>query len=157
MITRVVRGSRAVLAQEMRNPRAGRFTFTVDARVAGPNRAACEWFKKHFSCRLVIYRFADSSKNPLKRQEFGSLVIDPPPGEGKSTAYASFEYSRILDGTAPGQNFSIGKGLGVSIEIEKISDGAIEWSGQWPEAVGLCIRSARLSFSSHTIDDKVVV
>jgi hypothetical protein len=157
MRTRVVRGSRAVLGQEMRNPRAGRFTFTVEACVVGPNRASCEWFKKHFSCRLVIYRFADPSKNPLRRQEFGSLVIDPPSGEGGSTAYASFEYSRILDGAAPGQNFSIGNGLGVSIEIEKISDGVIEWSGQWPDAVALCIRSARLSFSSHTIDDKVVV
>jgi hypothetical protein len=156
--THVIRGSRAVLAQEMRNPRAGRFTFTVDACVVGPNRAACEWFKKHFSCRLVIYRFTDSSKNPLKRQEFGSLPIDPPPSAGRSGAYASFEFSRVLDGAAPGQNFSIGKGLGVSIEIEKTSDGTLEWDRQqWPGVVALCIRSARLSFDSHTIDDKVVV
>jgi Protein of unknown function (DUF1501) len=156
-MTRVERGGRAVLAQEMRNPRAGSFTFTVDACVVGPERAAAEWFKRHFACRLVMYRFADSSKNPLGRQEFGSLAIDPPFCAAGSPVHASFEYSRVLDGAAPGQNFSIGKGLGVSIEIEKVSDGAIEWSGQWPDAIALCVRSARLSFASHTIDDKVVV
>jgi hypothetical protein len=156
--THVRKGERAVLAQEMRNPRAGRFTFTVEACVTASNRQVCEEFQKHFSCRLVMFRFADGEKNPLKRQELGSLVIQPPLIAGTAPAYATFDFSRVLDGAAPGQNFSIGQGLGVSIEVEKTSDGTLSIRG--PDLSSppvLRIRSARLTFASRTINDKVVV
>ncbi len=155
---RVARGERAILAQEMRNPRAGRFTFTVEACIAGPSRAACEQFQKNFVCRLVIYRFTTPEKNPLQRQEFGSLVIEPPLVVGETPTGATFEFSRVLDGAAPGQNFSIGLGLGVSIEVEKTADGIGEVGGpQAPAPAALHIASARLTFASRTINDKVVV
>ncbi|HXY35679.1 MAG TPA: DUF1501 domain-containing protein [Planctomycetaceae bacterium] len=155
---RISKGARAILAQEMRNPRAGRFTFTVEACIAGPTRAACELFQKHFTCRLVIYRFADSDKNPLKRGELGALVIEPPLVTGNRPVYATFEFSRVLDGAAPGENFSIGRGLGVSIEVEKTSEGILEVGGtQSPVPAALNIGSARLTFASRTINDKVVV
>jgi hypothetical protein len=157
-VTRIGKGDRAILAQEMRNPRAGRFTFTVDACLVGPTREACEQFQKHFTCRLVIYRFADADKNPLKRQELGSLVFQPTPIVGSTPVYAAFEFSRVLDSAAPGQNFSIGRGLGVSIEVEKTSDGVLELGGlKLPEPAALHIGSARLTFASRTINDKVVV
>ncbi len=153
----VVKGARAILAQEMRNPRAGRFTFTVEAGIAGPSRAACELFQKNLACRLVIYRFLTPDKNPLQRQEFGSLVIEPPLVVGEAPTYATFEFSRVLDGAGPGQNFSIGLGLGVSIEVEKTSDGTWEVGGpQTPAPAALYIASARLTFASRTINDKVV-
>jgi hypothetical protein len=155
---RIAKGERAILAQEMRNPRAGRFTFTVDACIAGPTKAACEQFQKNFTCRLVIYRFADSDKNPLKRHELGSLAIEPPLVAADGPVYATFEFSRVLDSAAPGQNFSIGLGLGVSIEVEKTSDGPLELGGpQSPAPGALHVGSARLAFASHTINDKVVV
>jgi hypothetical protein len=152
--TRIANGDRAILAQEMRNPRAGRFTFTVNACVAGPTREACELFQKHFTCRLVIYRFAGADKNPLNRQELGSLVFQPPPVIGKRRTYATFEFSRVLDGAGPGLNFSIGCGLGISIEIEKTSDGTLTMERS---SAALHVGSARLSFASRTINDKVVV
>jgi hypothetical protein len=155
---RLSKGARAILAQEMRNPRAGRFTFTVEACIAGATRAACEAFQKHFTCRLVIYRFATPEKNPLQRQEFGSLVIEPPLVVGTAPVCATFVFPQILDGGAPGQNFGIGLGLGVSIEVEKTSDGPLELTG--PHALlpaALHVASARLAFASHTINDKVVV
>jgi len=154
---RVARGERAILAQEMRNPRAGRFTFTVEACIAGRSRAACELFQKNFACRLVIYRFTTPDKNPLQRQEFGSLAIDPPLVVGDAPACSTFEFSRVLDGAGPGQNFSIGLGLGVSIEVEKTSEGTWEVSGaQAPAPAALYIAAARLTFASRTINDKVV-
>ncbi len=154
----VGKGARAVLGQEMRNPRAGRFTFTVEAGLCGSSRELCEFFAKHFTCRLVMYRFADSDKNPLKRHEFGSLAMVPPAIVGGKPKYATFELTQILDSSAPGQNFSIGRGLGVSIEVEKSSEGVLELpNGKVPPRAYLCIGSARLAFSSRTINDKVVV
>jgi hypothetical protein len=150
----IAKGERAILAQEIRNPRAGRFTFTVEACIAAPARETCELFQKHFTCRLVLYRFADADKNPLKREEFGSLVIQPPLVVGDAPAYATFEFSRLLNSAAPGQNFSIGRGLGLSIEVEKTSDGTVTIEGL---TAALHVGSARLTFASRTIDDKVMV
>jgi hypothetical protein len=155
---RIAKGERASLAQEMRNPRAGRFIFTVEACIAGPTKAACEQFQKSFTCRLVIYRFADSDKNPLKRHELGSLIIEPPLVAANAPVYAAFEFSRVLDSAAPGQNFSIGRGLGVAIEVEKTSGGTLEVGGpQSPVLAALHVGSARLTFASRTINDNVVV
>ncbi len=144
----------------MRNPRAGRFTFTIEACIAGATRQACELLQKHFTCRLVMYRFAEPDKNPLQRQELGSLVFQPPLVVGESPVYATFEFSRILDGAGPGQNFSIGRGLGVSIEVEKTSDGTVVFDGaafDGPVQAALHVASARLTFTSRTINDKIVV
>jgi len=153
-VSRIARGDRAILAQEMRNPRAGRFTFTVEACIVGPTREACELFQKHCACRLVIYRFAAPDKNPLNRQELGSIVVQPPIVVGNEAVYAKFEFVRILDSAAPGQNFSIGRGLGVSIEVEKTSDGTLTTEGF---SAALHVGAARLTFASRTINDKVVV
>ncbi|HEV8002310.1 MAG TPA: DUF1501 domain-containing protein [Planctomycetaceae bacterium] len=151
---RIAKGDRAILAQEMRNPRAGRFTFTVEACIVGPTREACELFQKHCACRLVMYRFAEPDKNPLNRQELGSFVVQPPIVVGNDPVYAKFEFVRILDSAAPGQNFSIGRGLGVSIEVEKTSDGTLTTEGF---SAALHVGSALLTFASRTINDKVVV
>ena len=158
---RVAKGARAVLGQEMRNPRAGRFTLSVEACLVAGTKAAADLFLKNLTCRLVFYRFADASKNPLKRQEFGSLVFVPPIAVVDRPAWARFDFDQTLDSSGPGQNFSIGRGLGIAIEIEQTSDGALDW-GSLHGAKGdgcsaLCIRSANVRFASHTVDDKVVV
>jgi hypothetical protein len=150
----VANGQRAILAQEIRNPRAGHFTFSVEACIAAATREAGELFQKHFTCRLAIYRFAEADKNPLKRHEFGSLVIQPPLVVGNAPRWVRFEFTQILDGASPGQNFSIGRGLGVAIEVEKTLEGPLAINGL---SAALQVGSARLSFASHTIDDKVVV
>jgi len=64
----------------------------------------------------------------------------------------------VLDSAAPGQNFSIGRGLGVAIEVEKTSGGTLEVGGpQSPVLAALHVGSARLTFASRTINDNVVV
>jgi hypothetical protein len=109
----------------------------------------------------VFYRFADAGKNPLKRHEFGSLAIQPPIALENRLEWGKFELSQLLDSSGPGQNFSIGHGLGISIEIEKTSEGTLD-QGSVSRAPGsclawLCIRSATVRFASRTVDDKVVV
>jgi hypothetical protein len=156
---RIQKGEVALLGQEMRNPRAGQFTFSVAASICGGSKEQCELFAKHFSCRLVMYRFADLDKNPLKRQELCSLAIQPPLVVGEKPAPVSFELSQRLDSAGPGQNFSIGRGLGVAIEVVKTTDGSLELSPDQMARVSASLRvsSAQLRFASHTINDKVVV
>jgi hypothetical protein len=155
------KGTRAILAQEMRNPRAGRFTLTVETCLCAGSKGAAEIFTKNFTCRLVFYRFADAAKNPLRRNEFGSLAFVPPIAVADRPGWGKFEFTQLLDSSGPGQNFSIGHGLGVSIEIEKTTDGTLNWTSnpdtKGKQSAALCIRSANVRFASRTIDDKVVV
>jgi hypothetical protein len=106
-----------------------------------------------------MYRFADLEKNPIKRQELSSLAIQPPLVVGEKPACSLFELTQRLDSAGPGQNFSIGRGLGVAIEVVKTADGLLEFSpGQMGGvSASLRISSAQLRFASHTINDKVVV
>jgi hypothetical protein len=158
---RVQKGDRAIIGQEMRNPRAGRFTFSVEACLSGSSTPLCELFAKQFTCRLVLYRFADAEKNPQKRNELGSLTIQPPIVVGDNLSWVEFRLSQVLDSSGPGQNFSIGRGLGVAIEVVKTADGALDFAARNERertgSVALRIRSAVLRFASRTIDDKVVV
>jgi Protein of unknown function (DUF1501) len=159
--TVVQKRDRAVLGQEMRNPRAGRFTFTVEACLLGASRELCELFAKQFACRLVIYRFADAEKNPLKRQELGTLTFQPPIVLSDRPTWGTFELNQIVDSAGPGMNVNIGHGLGVAIDVEKTADGTLEWSSAADKkrsgAVSLRIRSAQLHFACRTVNDKIVV
>ena len=158
---RVQKGDCALIGQEMRNPRAGRFTFKVDACLSGSSKPLCEQFAKQFTFRLVLYRFADADKNPLKRNELGSLMILPPIVVGDNLSWTEFRLSQVLDSSGTGQNFSIGRGLGVAIEVVKTADGILDFPARNARertgSVALRIRSAALHFASRTIDDKVVV
>jgi hypothetical protein len=158
---RMQKGERAILGQEMRNPRAGRFTFTVEACLCGSSQVMCELFAKQFTCRLVLYRFADADKNPLKRHELASLTIQPRAIVGNRPAWSGFELRQLLDSAGPGRNFSVGRGLGVAIEVEKTLDGSLEMGPDartnGPGGASLRIRSAQLRFTGRTINDKVMV
>src|SRR5580704_9996567 len=158
---RAQKGACALIGQEMRNPRAGRFTFTVEACLSGSTMQLCELFAKQFTFRLVLYRFADADKNPLKRNELGSLTIQPPIVVGDNLSWTEFRLTQVLDSSGPGQNFSIGRGLGVAIEVVKTADGILDLPArnhrEGTGSVALRIRSAALHFASRTIDDKVVV
>jgi hypothetical protein len=161
MTIRLQKGNRATLAQEMRNPRAGHFSFRVEAGLCGSSKELCELFAKHFTCRLVIFRFADGDKNPLRRHELGAVTIQPPTIVGPESRLAAFELNQLLDSAGPGKNFSIGRGLGVAIEVEKTAEPLLDWGPSPGKGTGgwatLCIGTARLRFTSRTIDDKVVV
>ncbi|MBW3542967.1 MAG: DUF1501 domain-containing protein [Planctomycetes bacterium] len=144
----------ALLAQEMRSPRAGNFLLEVDARTDAPSQEFFEQFFAQFACRLVIFQFADVGKDAARRREFASLVIRPPlAGAGEAT-YQTFQLQKTLDSPAPGQNFSIGTGLGVAIVVEQTGD-----ASDFSQMAGTFIRigRAQLEFSSRTINDEVTV
>jgi len=149
-------GAQLLLAQEMRNPRLGTFTFGVHARVRAASEAACERFLNRFQCRLVLYRYNDVDKNPLRRTEFVSESFVPPFAAGDQPVFEWFELTQRLDSPAPGQNFPIGNGYGVAILVEHI--GGADWQPS-PDFAGisLCIDRVRLDFAQRTINDDVTV
>lgn len=114
--------SRALLAQEIRNARGGHYTFTIQASGGG---SSAEYFeavlRRHFVCRLVLFRFSDSEKNPLKIEELASESFAPTFAADGSTQ--SFAVAKFLGSTMPNVNFPIGNGLGVAVIVERTSAG----------------------------------
>ncbi len=153
----IPQGAKALLAQEMRNPRAGTFRLTIRACVSAPSEELYqEHFADHFTCRMVMFRFADGDKNPTKRHELATLEFVPQYGGNGKLAFTEFQQTSRLDSPAPGVNFSIGRGLGVAIVVEKTSPGELANPAKSPQ-VALCIDRAELRFFSRIIDDEVTV
>lgn len=153
--------AQAILAQEMRNPRLGRFTLTVNACCAATSKAFYEdVFLKHFTCRMVIYRYAELTKNPTKRQEFISVPFRPAfvPVETDQAVYKPFVVEKVLDSAKPGQNFPIGKGFGIAIVVEKTSPGTLQRPADGtPHRAFLRIDDVHVDFNSRTINEKVKI
>jgi hypothetical protein len=119
----VARGARAILTQELRNPRAG--TYTVSLHVCGGGSAAdYRTFLDHFTCRLVLFGYRDLAKDATKgMREFASVALRPPfadrPGGYEKVALA---YKlRSQDGGAN----EIEMGVGVAVLVEKATPGEL--------------------------------
>lgn len=149
-------GAQLLLAQEMRNPRLGTFTFAAHACVRAASEAACKQFLDRFRCRLVLYRYNDVEKNPLRRTEFISEPFVPPFAADDQPAFEWFELRKLLDSPGPGQNFPIGNGYGIAVLVEHTSPD--DWRPSPDLAdVSLCIDQVRLDFTQRTINDDVTV
>jgi hypothetical protein len=149
--TRINHGARAVLAQEIRNARGGHYTFTVRASGGGTSADHFERvFAANFSCRLVLFRFANTAKDPRDAQVLASASVRPRFGEA-----ATFTVDRFLGSTQPGANFAIGNGLGVAVVVEKTSPGILQTSEGAQAFVR--IHSVWLEFQPRPRDDSVTV
>ena len=152
----VAQGSRALLAQEIRNARGGHYAFSVQASGGGTSSTFFERvFLANFTCRLVLFRFADAGKDPRSVQVLASADFQPRFGDG--TAAATYSVSRFLGSTQPGANFAIGNGLGVAIVVDKTSSGTLQLAGRGRQQAFVRIHSASLEFNPRTRDDSVIV
>ncbi len=156
---KIPQGALALLAQEMRSPRAGTFHFRVQACGGGTSKEFYERvFLGNFTCRLVIYRYTEPAKDPLKRHEFGSIEFRPAFVSGDKPASQRFEFSQLLDSARPGSNFSTGLGLGIAVLVEKTTPGVLELpSGTTEQQAFVRIDVAELEFTSHSINKDVNV
>ena len=145
-------GSRAVLAQEIRNARGGHYTFTVKVTGLG---TSVEEFEKTFlanvTCRLILFRFRDTKKDTRSVDELESAVFAP--SFAKSEL---FKVSRFLGSSIPGTNFPIGNGLGVAIAIEKKTPGSLTLPKDESHWAALRIESVEIDFSPRLRDENVV-
>jgi hypothetical protein len=149
------KGAQVLLAQEMRSPRAGTYHFNISVCGGGTSRKFFEQtFLKQFTCRLVIYRCAEATKNPAKRQELGSFEFKPTFCDDNKPIWQEFKLSKRLDSATPGSNFSTGLGLGVAVVIEKTAPGVLLHEGG---SAYLRIDNAAVEFTSRSINDDVKV
>ena len=157
---RIPQGARAGLAQEIRNARGGHYTFEVRACGGAESREAFDTlFRSHFTCRLVLFRFADATKDPRRIQELASAVFQPTFAQAvDASSYQRFVVSQFLGSTVPGANFGIGQGLGVAVIVEKTSPGALEFGADaQPNQAFIRIDSVAIDFNPRPRDDSVVV
>ncbi|MCI0464956.1 MAG: hypothetical protein L0Z62_49170, partial [Gemmataceae bacterium] len=151
----VAQGSRAVLAQEIRSARGGHYTFSVRASGGG---TSADYFRDvflaNFTCRLVLFRFPDASKDPRRAQELASASFQPVFGD--ASAVRTFSVDRFLGSTQANVNFAIGNGLGVAIMVEKTSAGALQLAGPGPHRAFVRLHSVALDFNPRPRDDSVI-
>ena len=125
--TALAQAQRAMLAQEIRNFRAGHYTFSIRACGGGTSREVFNnVIRKHCTCRLVIYRHTEVTKNPLKMQQVESMTFQPEFAEEAAPKYQNFVLAKLLDSRVPGVNFSVGLGLGVAVVVEKTIPGTLD-------------------------------
>jgi hypothetical protein len=140
--------ARALLAQEIRNARGGRYVFRITAAGFG---SSAEEFEKVFlanvRCRLVLFRFKNMNKDPREAGELASAEFRPSFGKTET-----FEVDRFLGSTVPGANFAIGNGLGVAVVLEKKTPGKTSVG-----RAGVSIQGVTLDFSPRQRDESVTV
>jgi hypothetical protein len=152
----VAPGSRALLAQEIRSARGGHYTFTVQASGGGTSAALfAESFLAHFTCRLLLFRFADAAKDPRRAEVLAAADFRPAFGDGR--AAQGYTVARFLGSTQPGVNFAIGNGLGVAVVVERTSAGPLSLSGPGPHRAFVRVHSVTLEFSPRPRDESVTV
>lgn len=146
--SRLEPGSPAVLAQQIRDPQAGRFVVKLAARGDGSDKAFYEdVFQKHFRCRLTLFQFTTPAKNPAQRRELAALEIRPA-FRAEANSFESFELDKLLGNAQLGANFSFGLGIGVAIVVERATDVALDL----PAAASafLCIQQVDVKFEGLT-------
>jgi hypothetical protein len=119
----VAAGARAMLTQEVRNPRAG--TYTVSAHVCGGGSAAdYQTFLKHFSCRLVLFGYRELTKDPTKGvREYLSVPFEPAFAD-KADGYRKVTLTKALRSQDGGAS-EIEMGVGLAIIVERRSPGEL--------------------------------
>jgi hypothetical protein len=155
---KIAQGSKAVLTQEVRNPRAGQYTFVVQA-CGGATTADLfrDAFLKHFACRLLVFGYADGAKDPLRPNGFASKPFTPAFADAKVGRYEAVELTATLKSQDDGA-FQLSKGVGVAVVVEKTSPGELDWSAFGPGAAAFVrIDDADLRFSPRPRNDDVQV
>jgi hypothetical protein len=155
----IPQGAKAILAQEVRSPFAGRFMMTLSALGQGISREFFESvLSKHFTCRLMYYQYTDAQKNPLARKELATQVVPWKWADPQVPALEKIVFVHTFENPNPGQNFSFGLGLGVAVVVEKTSAGTLQLAGgDVPPWAALCIQSLQLEFSGKPIKEDVTV
>lgn len=152
----IAQGTRLLLCQEIRNFRAGHYTFTIHGCGGGTSKQVFdELFRKHFTCTLLIYRHTDAAKNPLKMKPEVSVTFQPEFSDDAAPKLQTFEMARLLDSRTPNVNFTVGLGFGAAVIVEKTSPGTLEL----PAGTRMFVRidDAGLVFTPRVRNDDVMV
>jgi hypothetical protein len=140
---------RALLAQEVRHPMAGRYTLSVRTRATGTGEGRAILLDA-FSFRLVLFGYRDLKKDPRQVREFASLPFRPA-DDGSPSAFSVVTTLKSQDGGA----FQLSQGVGVAVVVERRAPGALELA---PTAeASLQIDAVELAFDPRPRNDDVTV
>ncbi|MGE5192758.1 MAG: DUF1501 domain-containing protein [Deltaproteobacteria bacterium] len=118
----IAAGARAVLTQEVRNPRAGTYAVSVHVR-AGGAPADFELLRRNFRCRMVLFGYRDLAKNLLSgMREYASVPIEPAFEQEQASAWQRFTLDRALRSQDAGAS-EIEMGVGLAILLERTTPG----------------------------------
>jgi hypothetical protein len=146
-------GAKIILAQEIKSARGGQYTFTINASGGASSPVVFErWFGRALACRMIIFRFSNSQKNPLAADILASASFEPEFENLDVDHPKEFTISRFLGSTVGGQNFATGNGLGVAVVIENQSPAELAAG----ESAFLRIHSVRLEFQAGARHDNDV-
>jgi hypothetical protein len=148
--------TRAILSQEVRSPRAGRFTFAVHATAGGENEAYFrEDFFRQYTCKLAIIGFLDLKKNHTEHRVFSSTEFTPNWSPDGKPNYERFEVAAQLRSQEAGA-METSRGIAVAVIVErKTPAGAIDAAKQ-PEVL-LRIDDVEFAFNAKPRNEKVTV
>jgi hypothetical protein len=142
-------GARALLAQEVRNPRAGRYTLTVRARADGTPEGLATLLEA-FSFRLVIFGYEDLKKDARQVREFASRTFQPTT-DRSSQSVTLVSVLKSQDDRA----FQLSQGVGVAVIAARSTPGPLALR---PTAEAyLHIDSIDLTFDPRPRNDDVTV
>jgi len=138
------------LAQELRNPRAGRFTFSAWIDGDGASDQAWNAFLERHRCRLVIFGYSNLGKDPTpgKTIEFASAPFRPS-FRANPQRFSVSARLRSQDGNAR----ELSKGIGVAVVVEPAA-GAPQAP---PIEAYLRISRVEIAFDPRPRNDDVVV
>jgi hypothetical protein len=145
----IAAGTRALLAQEVRNPRAGRYTLSIRARTAGTPEGIAVLLDA-FSFRLVVFGYKNLKKDPQQVREFASLAFRP----GADGTPQSVSLAAVLKSQDDGA-FQLSQGVGVAVVADRNHAGPVPLE---PTAGAyLRIDALELSFDPRPRNDDVTV
>ena len=145
-----------MLSQEVRSPRAGKFTFAVQACGGGSSAEFYrDVFLKNFACRLVIFGFVDLAKDHRQQRVFASYDMQPAWCEAGKPRYDKFEVSATLRSQDAGA-METSRGIGIAVIVEQTMPGELALPSGSPTAF-LRIDDVEFAFNARPRDDSVTV
>ncbi len=150
----IVKGSVALLAQEVRSPFAGTYRLHVTLRAS--NEEFERWLMDQFQCRLQFFQFTDESKTISNRKELASLAVHPS-FQPEAKSFQRFTLEKEFVNHTPGGNFSFGLGLGVAISLERIANGALSLPAVMTALWAIEVQQFQLEFRGKPRNEDVTV
>lgn len=148
-------GVRAVLAQEIRNARGGRYTFTLHASGGGSSpEFFAQVFQRHFTCRMMLFRYDTAAKDPTDVQVLATETFTPAFNAERHPQ--PFTISAFLGSLTPGANFAIGNGLGVAMVVERSTPAVIAAAAVGLGSAHILIERVSLEFDPRKREEAVV-
>ncbi|MEO2027641.1 MAG: DUF1501 domain-containing protein [Fuerstiella sp.] len=146
----------AVLAQEVRSPFAGTYRLRVRVRAEASSRDFFDdMFSSHFRCEIAFFQFNNQDKKVNERRNLASTEITPQPDTHALNHWDEFELSKKFVNPNAGGNFSFGAGMGIAIQLSKISDTPVTIAPH--DYFWLRVKDVSLIFAGKEVNDDVTV